>query len=172
MEACEKTVSTDSQENCIVKSRNFAVEEEALKSWQVESFDHALVARNIDNQECCVVVQDELNDDVPKAVRGLDKAGCLMKTQHPTEGVLCFLNVIGVGSKTASQNNLCFSRTLVGERQLETFHTPHFAPIAKFSCQRHVIGECQGKMQAAANTAQMSLHHHSKRNLNGILLTW
>jgi hypothetical protein len=56
-----------------------------------------------------------------------------------------------------SQNDLNFSHVLVGEGELETFYTPHFAPVATFIRQRHVIGERQRKIQAAANRVQTSL---------------
>jgi len=69
------------------------------------------------------------------------EAGALLKEKHSDMEVLCILNVIGAGSKTTSQQGLNFPYVLVRDWELEMFYTAHFAPVARFIRQRHVIGE-------------------------------
>lgn len=110
--------------------------------------DRAYVAKHMDGGECFVLIQDKVNDDVPTAVEGLNKAGALLKTEHPTAEILCILNVIGAGDRTTSQHALNFSYVLVGESDLPNFYTAHFAPVARFIRQRHVIGQQQRQKES------------------------
>ena len=110
--------------------------------------DRAFVAKNTDGGECFVLLQDKVNNDVPKAVHGLNKAGELLKEQHPEMEVLCILNVIGAGPNTTSQQNLNFTYVLVGENELDAFYSAHFAPVARFIRKRHLMGEQKRREQA------------------------
>lgn len=102
--------------------------------------DRAFIAKNGNGEECFVLMQDKVNDDVPKGVNGLNKAGDLLKKMHPGIEILCILNIIGAGDRTTEQGDLKYSFVLVRESELDTFYTVHFAPVAKFIRERHAKG--------------------------------
>ncbi|CAB9521198.1 hypothetical protein SEMRO_1174_G249010.1 [Seminavis robusta] len=110
--------------------------------------DRVFVTKNTDGRECFVLLQDMVNNDVPKAVHGLNKAGKLLKEQHREMEVLYILNVIGAGPNTTSQQNLNFTYVLIGENELGAFYSAHFAPVARFIRKRNLMGEQKRREQA------------------------
>lgn len=117
--------------------------------------DRAFIAnsRSAEGELCFVLIQDKVNNDVPKAVGGLNKAGKLLQDKHPEAEILCILNVIGAGPNTTSQNDLDYSFVLVGEKDLDTFYGAHFAAVARFIRKRHELGERQRREEEARNSS-------------------
>ena len=105
--------------------------------------DRAHVAQHPRESKCCLVLaQDNVYaSDFPSACRKRNKAAEeLMQLSQDLESALLVVNVIGAGEDTRLQSELKWPRILIrGRRDVESFHTKHFADMVWFARQRHLL---------------------------------
>jgi hypothetical protein len=102
--------------------------------------DHAFIAEHVtDTEECCVLYQDKINKDLPKAVKTLNAAAALLKDLHPSRQVLCIANVVSASVRTTSQKDFEYPYIINRNepKELTAFYSVNFVPMAEFVRGRH-----------------------------------
>lgn len=103
--------------------------------------DRAFIALNVTSkvhEECFILYQDTVNDDLPKAIKGLNAAADLLKEHHPLREVLCIANVIGASAQTTSQKDFKYPYIFIRTKEESTaFYSVNFTSIVEFVRERH-----------------------------------
>jgi hypothetical protein len=101
--------------------------------------DRAFVALDNAGGQCVVLCQDKINDDLPKAVAGLNSAAKLMHAAG-WKRILCVAHVVDASDQTKAQNKFEYPYLLIQSDQLNDYYSLHFAPAIMFVRARHQLG--------------------------------
>eukprot|EP00978_Attheya_sp_CCMP212_P010539 scaffold25570_cov43-Attheya_sp.AAC.1 len=100
--------------------------------------DRACIVLDNEGDRCVVLYQDKINNDLPKAVAGLNSAAKLMHAAG-WERVLCVAHVVDASDQTRVQNTFDDPYVLIRNDQLNDYYSLHFAPAIRYVRARHQL---------------------------------
>lgn len=93
-----------------------------------------------DRWQYLVLYQDKINNDLPKAVKGLNStADMAVKAGWKADRILCVAHVVDATAKTTCQKDFRYPYVLIRSDELNSYYSCQFAPAIRFVRDRHQL---------------------------------